>query len=254
MKIVVLVKLVPDLVEELAINDRGTNLDSDWLRLKLNEFDDHAIEQAVLLKERYGAHVTVMAPNLECADDALFMASAKGADRLVKLIGDFEQGLDNHALARAFASHLEGVQPDLVLTGVQAHDDLDGPLGPLLAGHLGLPYVGYVSGVSFSDGFVSVRKEYPGGLIADMEVTLPAVLGIQAAERPLSYVAFSKVRQAMKTAVIENIQAPELDRRFAPNRERMYKPESGERATMIAGDANQAAARLVEIFQELGVL
>ena len=54
MKIVVLIKLVPDLVEELDIDESGVALNRDWLRLIINEFDDHAVEQAILLKERGG--------------------------------------------------------------------------------------------------------------------------------------------------------------------------------------------------------
>jgi electron transfer flavoprotein beta subunit len=253
MNIVVPVKLVPDLVEELVINDQGTALDPMWLRYKLNELDEHAIEQAVVLKERAGAHVTVIAPDIDGADDALFTASAKGADQLIKLCGDFEQGLGNHTLARLITDLLGQVPADLVLTGVQAHNDLDGPLGALLAGHLGLPYIGYVSGVSLTDGRALVRKEYPGGLIAEIEVALPVVLGIQAAERPLSYIAFSRIRQAMKTATLEEHILPEL----APAGQvtgKMYKSESGARATMLHGDVAAVAARLVEIFHEAGVL
>ena len=40
MNIVVLAKLVPDLVEELEIDDSGTGLDLTWLRLIINEFDE----------------------------------------------------------------------------------------------------------------------------------------------------------------------------------------------------------------------
>lgn len=254
MKITVLAKLVPDLVEELIIDDQGVALDPTWLRFKLNEFDDHAIEQAVLLKEQCGAHVTVMVPDMDGAEDALFAAAAKGSDRLVKLGGDFGAGVNNHALSRAFAAELQANLPDLILTGVQAHNDLDGALGPLLAGLLDLPYVGYVSGVSAHAGNVTVRKEFPGGLIAEMDVALPALLGIQAAGRPLSYVAFSKIRQAMKTAVIDDFQAPELDPVGGPRVERMYQPESGERAAMITGNASQVAARLLEVFREQGML
>ncbi|MEW5871652.1 MAG: electron transfer flavoprotein subunit beta/FixA family protein [Chloroflexota bacterium] len=254
MKIVVLAKLVPDLVEELEINDEGTALDLTWLRLKLNEFDDHAIEQAVLLKERSGAHITLIVPDMEGADDVLFTAAAKGFDRLVKLSGDFEADLNNHALARAFASILKGELPDLVLTGVQAHNDLDGSLGALLAGYLDLPYVGYISGVNANGGSALVRKEYPGGLIAEMEVTLPAVLGIQAAESPPSYVAFSKIRQAMKTAVIDDKQTPLLDSHGGAVVKRMFVPESGERASMLEGSLEEIAGKLTGIFQNLGLL
>jgi electron transfer flavoprotein beta subunit len=52
MNITAVLKLVPDLVEELEIDDKGTGLDMDWLRLIINEFDDHAVEEAILLKER----------------------------------------------------------------------------------------------------------------------------------------------------------------------------------------------------------
>jgi electron transfer flavoprotein beta subunit len=145
MNIVVLVKLVPDLVEELEIDDSGTALDMAWLRMIINELDDHAIEQSILLKEQTGAHVTVVAPDIEGVDDILFTASAKGADRLIKVLADYESGVNNHALARAIAPLMKDLTPDLVLAGVQAHEDLDGSIGPLLAGYLDVPYVGYVA-------------------------------------------------------------------------------------------------------------
>ncbi len=141
-----------------------------------------------------------------------------------------------------------------MLTGVQAHDDLDGSVGPLLAEYLGMSYVGYVAGVEPGDGKVIARKEYPGGLIAEMEVTLPAVLGIQAADEPPRYVPISKIRQAMKTASIEEQDADELDPSGAPTVNRMFEPETGERATMIEGDEEEIAAKLIEIFQEAGIL
>ena len=254
MNIIVPIKLVPDLVEELTIDANGNALDTTWLRLIINEFDDHAIEQAILLKERGGGQVAIVAPDVEGVDDVLFAAAAKGADSLIKLTGDFKVGMTNHALARALAVVIKGLQPDLLLTGVQAHDDLDGSIGPLLAEYLGMPYVGYVSGVTIADGKSLVRKEYPGGLIAEMEIILPAVLGIQAAEQPPRYVAISKVRMAMKSASIEEQAVAELDASGGPAIGRMFQPEAAERATMIEGDAQAVAARLIEIFKEVGVL
>jgi electron transfer flavoprotein beta subunit len=254
MKIVVPIKLVPDLVEELTIDDSGTALDMSWLRLIINEFDDHAIEQAILIKENSDGHVTVLAPDAEGVDDMLFTASAKGADQVIKLCGDFEGGVNSHALARVFKAIIQELNPDLVLTGVQAHDDLDGSVGPLLAEYLGLPYVGYISGVDLQDGKAIAKKEYPGGLISEMEIKLPAVLGIQAAEQPPRYVAISKVRQAMKTVSIDEREVAELDQSGGPLIERMFQPESGERATMIEGDEEEVAAKLIEIFKDIGVL
>ncbi|NOH01529.1 MAG: hypothetical protein HND47_05925 [Chloroflexi bacterium] len=74
MNIVVLVKLVPDLVEELTIDPGGAALDLTFARWIINEFDDHALEQGILLKEKNGGTVTVLAPDLEGADDVLFTA------------------------------------------------------------------------------------------------------------------------------------------------------------------------------------
>ncbi len=252
--IVAIVKMVPDLVEELEINDSDTGLDRDWLRLIINEFDNHAIEQAILLKERDGGEVTVLSPEAEGVDDMLFTIAAKGADRMIKLTGDLEEEVNNHALARAFAETAKDQQPDLILTGVQANDDLDGPVGPLVAEYLDMPYVGYVSGVTVEGGKAIARKEYPGGLIAEMEVTLPAVLGIQASEEPPRYVAISKVRQMMKTTEIEEKEVSELDSSGGPTVGRMYLPEAAEKAEMIEGDEEEIAVKLVEIFKEVGAL
>jgi electron transfer flavoprotein beta subunit len=253
MKIAVPVKFVPDLVEELTIDASGAALDTAWLRLIINEFDDHAVEQAVILKERGGGEVTVLSAEADGVDDFLFTVVAKGADKLVKLTGDFS-AVNNHALGKAFAEAIKAIQPDLVLTGVQAHNDLDGSLGPLLAEYLGMPFVGYVAGVTLAGDKVIARKEYAGGLIAEVEVKLPAVLGIQASETPPRYVAYSKIRQVMGTAKIEEQAAEGLDAASGVTVSRMFQPESAERATMLEGSPEDVSDKLIGIFKEVGAL
>ena len=54
----VILRLVPDIAEELEIDSAGTDIDREWIGIKLNEFDEHALEEAILLKESVGAHVT----------------------------------------------------------------------------------------------------------------------------------------------------------------------------------------------------
>jgi electron transfer flavoprotein beta subunit len=253
MNIAVLIKLVPDLVEELEIAEDGKTLDTTFMRMIINEPDEHAAEQAILLKERGGGTVTVLGPDVEDIDNVLFTSGARGADRIVKLAGDFSSDTNNHALARAFASALGDLKPDLVLTGVGAHNDLDGSLGPLVAELMGLPYVGYISAVTADDGKLTVKKEYPGGLIAEMEVETPAVLGIQSSEEPPRYVAVSKVRQAMKTGTIDELSVADIDSGGGADVARMFQPEASERAEMIEGDIDAIADRLVELLGELGV-
>ena len=254
MKIVVPVNLIPDLVEELTIDDSGKALDLAWARLIINEFDDHAVEQAILLKESGGGEVIVLGFDTEGVDEVLYTAAAKGADKLIKLVGDSIETLNSHARARVFADIFKEIQPDLVLTGVQAHNDLDGQVGPLLAEYLGYPYVGYIAGLGVENGKAIAYKEYPGGILAKMEVTLPAVLGIQASESPPRYVAFSKVRQAMQAASIgeQGVEAPDLS--GGPEVGRMFLPEVAERATMIEGSVEEISTKLLEIFKEQGVM
>ena len=70
---------------------------------------------------------------------------------MIKSLGDFEEGVNSHALAHVFAEVLNDLEPDLILTGVQAHTNLEGAVGSLLASTLDMPYVGYVAGLD-SDG------------------------------------------------------------------------------------------------------
>ena len=151
-EIVVIARLVPDLVEELEIAPSGTALDLSWLRLIINEFDNHAIEQAIILKEKSGANVTIISPEAEGVEDMLFTTAAKGADRLIKLTGIGEEKPTNQSLAKTLAGMVKDINPDLVLNGVQAHDDVTGDLAPQLADLLDMPYIGYISGVSLGDG------------------------------------------------------------------------------------------------------
>jgi len=166
--ILVLLKMVPDVVEDLEIAPDGKALDLEYLRMILSESDDHALEQALLMKERHGGKVTVLALDAPEVDDALFTAMAKGADRVVKVVG-MEAGATTRQAARVFAQVIRsgaGFMPaDLVLTGVQAIDDLDGLIAPLVAHELGLPYLGIVMRVGFDapGQLVQAIKEYAGG-------------------------------------------------------------------------------------------
>ena len=133
MNIIVPIQLVPDLVEELVIDDSGTMLDPDEISWRLSEFDDNAIEQAILIKEAMGGTVTVIAPEIEGADDALFTASAKGADKLIRIAGDFEdEPFNTHAMSRVFFEVIKELEIDLILTGVATNNSIDGCVELLL--------------------------------------------------------------------------------------------------------------------------
>jgi len=246
MNIAVLVKQVPDVVEELEVGGDGASLDPDTVKWKLNEFDDHALEEALLLKDAGGAEVTVIALDGEDVDKVLFTALAKGATRAWKVSGVGE-GAGNMAAAVALAQVLRDRPADLILTGVQATDDRDGQLGPMVAALLGIPSVEVVTGVQLGGGHATLHKEFAGGVMAELEVDLPAVLGVQAARQPPRYAPVSKVKQVQASATIETLAGTAGPAGTAIVE--MKAPEKGKGASMLSG-----VDELVKVLESRGVI
>lgn len=247
----VLWKLVPDTVEELVVAPGEASLAIEDLRYRLGDADEHALEQALLLKERHGGMVTVVALDSPEVDEALFTALAKGADSVVKIAVD-QTRLGAVATAQVFAAFFTSARgplaaDTLVLPGSQAVDDLEGELGALLAEALGLPYLGVVCSVTPVDGRAVVLKEFAGGMRGEFEVSLPAVLGIQSAEKPPRYVPVAKVRAAMKSARIEAATLPPPAVAQAVQVGRMYKPPATGRAQMLDGSPEEVAGQIAAI-------
>lgn len=257
MNIVVVVRQVPDLIEPLEIAESGTSLDFEEVSFLINEADDHALEQALLLKESGGGTVTVVALDFGEVDDTLYTAAAKGAERIVKIpLEDQGRPPSPPEAAAMYAEAIRELGADLVLVGSWAHDELEGVLAPLLALKLGLPYVGVVRGAKpGSDGAsVTAFKEFPGAVMARMNLKLPAVLGILAADQPPRYVPVSRIRAAMKSAEFEEKQVAPATGAPATTVLRMYPPEVGERAEMLEGSEEEVAAKIVEILVEKGLV
>ena len=253
MNLLVPIKQVPDLVEELELNEEGTDLNRDAVQYKINEFDDHALEEALQLKAETGATVTALALEGEETDKLLFTAIAKGADRAIKITGDFAGGVPNRVAAQAMAHVIRTLSWDLILTGVQAIDDRDGQLGMLLAGYLGVPQVGVVTGVHIDAGKAVVEKEYGGGVMAKFEMDLPGVLGIQAAREIPRYVAVSRLRQVMKTATLEEAAGGDLVLDGGSAVRRMMKPQRDSHAQMLEGSPEQIADAIVDLLKARGL-
>jgi len=258
MNLFVLLKMVPDTVEELNVAPDCPALDAEFLRFKLSDPGEQALEQALLLKEKHGGTVTVVALDAPEVDEVLFTALAKGATRAVKIGGDWNR-LQSFAAGQILAAFLKAAgsalsADALVLLRSQAIDDLEGEIGPYLAEELGVPYAGVVTGVTVTGNSMSIIKEFAGGLRGEFTLPLPAVLGIQSAEKPPRYVPIAKVRAALKSAKIETVDVapPARLARFAL--ERMYKPEAGGRAQMLEGSPEAVADKLVEVLVQQGLI
>jgi electron transfer flavoprotein beta subunit len=259
MNIVVLMKMVPDIVEELEIAPDGKSLDLEAVRPIVSERDDHALEQALLLKERCGGSVTALAIESRDVDEVLFTALAKGADRAVKVSAG-DEPLTTAQAAGLMASVLPAVPElmpaDLILTGCQGIDDLDGITAPFLAERLGMPYLGIVTGVEAAKeaNSVTVHKEFSGGSRGQYAICLPAVLGVQAAEKPPRYVPVAKVRAAMKSRTIECVSAPAHEEASELSIGAMTKPQLAGHAEMLEGSPEEIASKVVEMLSARGLV
>lgn len=252
MKIVVILRLTPDLTEELELTEDGRDIDREWIGLVLNEFDDQALEQAVLLKEAAGAEVTALAVDGEGVERMLRTALARGADAVRRIPAD-DSPASSRALAPLYAAAVSEIGADLVLTGVLATDDLHGELAPFLAAELGWPQASAVSDVRIEGAGALVRQEYSGGRAARLALPLPAVVGLQTASQPPRYVAGSRLRDLLK------VEVPEMAVDVTPAATGIEPavlalPERGDGAVMIEGNGEEIAARVHAILTEKGLV
>jgi electron transfer flavoprotein beta subunit len=252
--IAVALRLMPQAGDELEVDESGTDIDRELVDMVINEFDDHALEEAVLIKEATGATVTAVGLRSDGIDQALRVAYARGADRVVVVEAGEIDAYDSRTAALAFAEAFRQLAPDLVLTGVQTPTDVFGQTAPYLAATLGWPQASVVVGVSLADGTARVLQEYAGGRLAVLGLQLPAVVGVQSASSPPRYVAMARLRQAMTEAGAETINVSVEAPATASKLISLARPTPQTQATMLEGDAGQVAAQIVDVLRERGVL
>jgi electron transfer flavoprotein beta subunit len=254
MDIAVAVRLAPKAGEELELDPDGTDIDREVVEMAMCDFDDQALEEAVLLKEATGATVTAVGLRSEGIEQALRVAYARGADRVVVVEAGEIDPYDTRTASLAFAEAFRALASDLALIGVQTPHDVFGQAAPLVAAALGWPQANVVVGVTLTDGTARVSQEYAGGSAAILGLQLPAVLGVQSASSPPRYVSMSRLRQAMTEASAESldvsVQAPAQTSTLVS----LARPEPQAGATMIEGDAEEAAAQILAVLRERGAL
>ncbi len=202
MNIVVCVKQVPETAEaevKLAPDKRG--IVKEGLPLQINEADNYALEQALLLTEEHDGDVTVVTLGPDSADEVLRMSMAKGAAEAVRLGDHAFEGGDALATADALAAAIKEMDYDLVLTGCMSSDDGNTAVGVALAERLGVPHATYVTQMEMGDGEVVVGRELEGGLVEKLSMKLPCVVGIQTGINEPRYASIMGIAKAAKREI-----------------------------------------------------
>jgi electron transfer flavoprotein beta subunit len=244
MKTVVCLKQVPARDAPLRVDAAGRWVDESELAFEINEPDAYALEAALQLKEKHGGEVVVLTAGPARAAQSIREALAKGADRAIHIEMENLDKWDTLGVASAMARALEPEKADLILTGLQSDDLGNGQTGVVLAELLGLPHATLIVQVEKLDGAVRVKRELEDGWFETIEIPLPALLTIQSGIARLRYATLMGIKKA-KTKEIRRFTAEDA----APATieiARVYAPQKTKQTEMLAGNAQEAAAKLVE--------
>jgi electron transfer flavoprotein beta subunit len=249
MKIVVAVKQIATLGDEVEFTDDERDVDPDFLDFALNDWDSFATEEALQIRERTGeGEVVIVSAGDEDTEDAIRRCLAMGADRGIRVWSDELAGADPITVARALAGVIRAEAPDLVFAGVQSADSVQAATGIALAELLGLPSVAVVTKIELGNGNASVDRELEGGLVDVTEVDTPALLTIQSGINEPRYATLRAIKQAEQQE-IELVEAEDLGEPAYRVR-RMYVPPKGEGAEMLDGSPEDVAKGIADLIRE----
>jgi electron transfer flavoprotein beta subunit len=202
MNIVVLVKQVPDTYSERKLADADHTLDRDAADAVLDEINERAVEEALLIKEAHGGEVTVVSVGPERATEAIRKALSMGADAAVHVSDPALHGADvlqtATVLARAIGT-VEGV--DLVIAGNESTDGVAGAVPAIVAELLGLAQLTHARKVEVDGTTIRVERETTDEGLTRLEASLPAVISVSEKINEPRYPSFKGIMAAKKKPV-----------------------------------------------------
>ncbi len=259
MDIVVCVKRVP-LTEEvdLVIDEQKKGIKREQLAFVLNDWDNYAVEEAILLKEKHGGTVTAITVGSEDDEEVLRRCLAMGADRAIRIEAGDVSRFDSLGISRILSRVVRDLPFNLVFTGVLADDDYCGMVGMMMAEELGINHANMVTAIEIKDGAARTTSELEGGLSEVSLIELPALLTIQTGINEPRYVSILGIRKAAKKE-LKTMGLSDLglsDEELSPRTiiEEVYLPPETEGAQILSGDPDKIASDFIEILTKKGVM
>ena len=196
MKIAVCVKEVPDASAPKRIDPQTFRLDRS-VPGTLNEFDIHALEEALRANEGGDGEVVAILMGPAKASDSLRKALAIGADRAVHIADDALAGSDLVVTSRVLAKALERESPQLILFGQQSADSDGAVLWAAVADRLRLPVISQAASLDLADGKAKVKRQTEYGYDV-IEAPLPCVVAVSDAINEPRYPSLKGIMGAKK--------------------------------------------------------
>ncbi|WP_042274715.1 electron transfer flavoprotein subunit beta/FixA family protein [[Clostridium] dakarense] len=209
MNILVCVKQVPD-TTEVKLDPKTGTLIRDGVPSIINPDDKAGIEEAVILKEKMGATVTVLTMGPPQAKNALKEAIAMGADRAILLTDRAFAGADTLATSKTIAGAIKKLDYDLIIAGRQAIDGDTAQVGPQIANHLDIPSITYVEKLEVEDGHVIVNRAFEDGHQV-IKAKMPLLITTLKEMNTPRYMRVSRIYDCMREDNIETWTLKDID-------------------------------------------
>lgn len=200
MNSIVCLKQVPDTEALVRVKSDGSEVVLDGVKFIISPYDEYAIEEALLQKEKSGAGtVTLVCQGPERCVESIRTGLAMGADKAVHLDDSAFDGSDALATAKALAEQIKTMEYDMILCGKQAIDDDQAQVGVALAEYLNLPHASLVIKVEVAEDKKSAKviRQIVGGE-ETLEIPLPCVLTAQKGLNEPRYASLPGIMKAKK--------------------------------------------------------
>ena len=246
MKFIVCIKQVPDVASPIHLRDGELVVETG--RMVLNAYDASAVEEALVLAEKYGGDVHLVLVGPARAQETIRKALAMGAGSAVHLQIE-ETNLDSRAYAEILAEYLREETFDVLACGKQAQDTDAGLTGSMLAAMLELPYAANAVGLDIEGTELVVTRQGDHGqeIIAlpvpclvtcsnDMnDPRIPNLKGIMAAKRI-----------AIET---REVSAPESGAHPSTRDRRYESTPRRQPGRILEGEVDEVVAELVDVLR-----
>jgi electron transfer flavoprotein beta subunit len=254
MKILVLVKQVPDTATQVKIGAGGKTIDTTGITWIVSPYDEFAVEEALRIKEKRGqGEVVAVSLGPDRVKEALRSCLAMGCDRAIHLNDPAWVDADTLATAQALAEVMKRESPGLVLTGRQAIDDDMGAVSAQVAELLGWPCAAWImeEAVDADGKTIRVGRQVEGGLEV-FDLPLPAIASAQKGLNEPRYPTLKGIMGAKKKE-IKDVKAGDLGLAAAPAQLSVLAleaPPPRPPGRIIPGEVPVAVKELVKALRE----
>ena len=259
MRIVVLVKPVPDPASGAERLGADNRLDRAAAPPVINGNDEYALEAALKMAGSDG-EVILLAMAPDNGLDALRKGLAMGAHRAVLISDDALEGSDWLATSRVLAAALGDLEFDLVLAGADTSDGGGGVVAAGVATLAGLPYLSYAAAIEPTGDHVRVRRITASGF-EEIEAPTPAIIACtQALGAPrypsLKGIMAARSKEIAKRSLADLEIAPASVGTAAAGTRVIgsRKPEARAATKVVREAPDEAARQLVSFLAERRII